>query len=121
MLKYMISVFLGAASYGILSTFVVLAYGHGYTLGEVVGSQMMVGFLLTWGLAAILGRRKNKALNEGLGKSSGGRGAVKSKLTVKQKVILMVAGTPTAITGLLYYESLRYIPASVAILLLFQF
>jgi hypothetical protein len=36
-MKHMVAVFLGAASYGILSTFVVLAYGHGYTLGEVVG------------------------------------------------------------------------------------
>jgi len=46
---------------------------------------------------------------------------VSAQLTWKQRVFLMLAGTPTAITGLLYYESLRYIPNSLAIILLFQF
>ncbi|NOU98502.1 EamA family transporter, partial [Paenibacillus sp. LMG 31457] len=39
----------------------------------------------------------------------------------RHRVILMIAGVPTAVTGLLYYQSLRYIPNSLAILLLFQF
>ncbi|MDQ6418023.1 DMT family transporter [Paenibacillus sp. LHD-117] len=126
-MKHMVSVFLGAASYGILSTFVVLAYGHGYTLGEVVGCQMMVGFLLTWALSAYLGKRKKrKAVNLGVQQSATpsmeGTVSVRNvKMSWKQKLLLMVSGMPTAITGLLYYESLRYIPASVAILLLFQF
>ncbi len=38
-MKYLISVLLGAMSYGILSTIVVKAYGEGYVIGEVVGSQ----------------------------------------------------------------------------------
>lgn len=125
MLKHIVSVFLGAASYGILSTFVVLAYGQGYSLGEVVGSQMMIGFLLTWALSALLRNRRNRKRlkpSAGMGETtvSAADSAV-AKLTAKQKLLLMLAGMPTAITGLLYYESLRYIPASVAILLLFQF
>lgn len=136
MLKPILSVFLGAASYGILSTFVVLAYGQGYSLGEVVGSQMMIGFLLTWALSAFLKSRKNGKLAHDA--NAGGKGVQSNpvaggttsgttsgtaivKLSAKQKLLLMLAGMPTAITGLLYYESLRYIPASVAILLLFQF
>lgn len=118
MMKYIVSVFVGAASYGILSTFVVLAYGQGYTLGEVVGSQMMIGFILTWVLSAFLRARKKWKLNPAI--PVAGRSAVVI-LSTKQKLLLMLAGMPTAITGLLYYESLRYIPASVAILLLFQF
>lgn len=42
-------------------------------------------------------------------------------MTWKQRLLLMAAGTPTAITGILYYQSLQYIPASLAIILLFQF
>lgn len=128
MLKYILSVFVGAASYGILSTFVVLAYGQGYSLGEVVGSQMMIGFILTWALSAFLrARKKGKQKLGGMTHESGeSRNPSASttaivKLSTKQKLLLMLAGMPTAITGLLYYESLRYIPASVAILLLFQF
>lgn len=123
-MKYIVSVFLGAASYGILSTFVVLAYGKGYTLGEVVGTQLLVGFLLSWLFAAFMERKSAKAakanaVREGHEVKASGKASV--KLTWKQKVMLMAAGLPTAITGLVYYESLRYIPASLAILLLFQF
>ena len=35
-MKYLLSVLIGAISYGILSTIVVIAYGEGYVLGEVV-------------------------------------------------------------------------------------
>jgi hypothetical protein len=32
-------VFIGAASFGLLSTIVKLAYAEGYTLGEITGTQ----------------------------------------------------------------------------------
>ena len=48
-MKYLISVLLGAMSYSILSTIVVKAYGEGYVIGEVVGSQLLTGFLLFGG------------------------------------------------------------------------
>ncbi|RJE90235.1 DMT family transporter [Paenibacillus sp. 1011MAR3C5] len=123
-MKYMISVFVGAASYGVLSTFVVLAYGEGYKLGEVVGSQLMIGFLLSWLFATYIERKQRKsALSGKAGKDSGGDGLKQGlqRLTWKTRLLLMAAGLPTAITGLVYYHSLRYIPASLAILLLFQF
>ncbi len=116
-MKYMLSVFLGAICYGILSTIVVTAYGEGYKLGEVVGSQLLVGFILAWGLVFYTKwreRRKERTI-------SGQQYARAVQITWKQRLILMAAGTPTAVTGLLYYESLRYIPNSLAIILLFQF
>ncbi|RKP58059.1 EamA family transporter [Cohnella endophytica] len=123
-MKYLLSVLLGAICYGILSTIVVKAYGEGYQLGEVVGSQLLTGCILAWGLVLFTKlRQKRKQRNE---QSSGGSASSEQqtpspRLTWKQRLILMAAGTPTAITGLLYYQSLRYIPNSLAILLLFQF
>ncbi|HAU55105.1 MAG TPA: EamA family transporter, partial [Sphingobacterium sp.] len=40
-LKGALAVFLGASSFGILSTFVKKAYGKGLTLGEVTGIQVL--------------------------------------------------------------------------------
>ncbi|SFL55698.1 Threonine/homoserine efflux transporter RhtA [Paenibacillus sp. 1_12] len=116
-MKYLLSVFLGAICYGILSTIVVTAYGEGYGLGEVVGSQLFVGFILAWGFMLFTKwRERGKS-----GSISRKASTVTSKLSWKQRLLLMAAGAPTAITGLLYYESLRYIPNSLAIILLFQF
>ena len=115
-MKYLVSVLLGAMSYGILSTIVVKAYGDGYVLGEVVGSQLLTGFLLSWGLAFFMHRRSRR----GEASANSSAAAVR-RLTWKQRFMLMAAGIPTAVTGLLYYQSLRYIPNSLAIILLFQF
>ncbi|TFE26325.1 EamA family transporter [Cohnella luojiensis] len=116
-MKYLLSVLMGAICYGILSTIVVTAYGEGYVLGEVVGSQLFIGCILAWCLVFFTKwREKRKKSTETDIETS-----PKSKLTWKQRVFLMAAGTPTAVTGLLYYESLRYIPNSLAIILLFQF
>ncbi|MNI05320.1 EamA-like transporter family protein [compost metagenome] len=115
-MKYWLSVLVGALCYGILSTIVVIAYGEGFVLGEVVGSQLFVGFILAWGLMLYTKLRERR-----MKKTASGNVKVTTKLTWKQRLLLMLAGTPTAITGLLYYESLRYISNSLAIVLLFQF
>lgn len=121
-MKYWISVLSGAASYGVLSTIVVLAYGEGYKLGEVVGSQLLVGFILSWIVAIYAKRREvSKQRRQRGQQNSSPAPKAFSRLTWKQRILLMLAGTPTVITGLLYYQSLRYIPASLAIILLFQF
>lgn len=120
-MKYLLSVLIGASSYGVLSTIVVLAYGQGYQLGEVVGTQLLTGCILAWLLAIYTGwkeRRKEEKSVNALTKAPSNRSA---RLSWKHRFLLMLAGTPTAITGLLYYHSLRYIPASLAIVLLFQF
>ncbi|MBM7563201.1 EamA family transporter [Paenibacillus sacheonensis] len=123
-MKYAIAVFLGAVSYGILSTIVVKAYGQGYQLGEVVGSQLLVGFALSWLLALFTkmhSARKRNAVPHSAGGNSAAGATMRPGLTWKQRLLLMSAGMPTALTGLLYYQSLRYIPNSLAIILLFQF
>jgi len=114
-MKYKFSVLMGAICYGILSTIVTKAYAKGYTLGEVVGSQLLTGFVLVWTLAWFMRRRGSAA------RGAAGVMPARTKTNWKQRFLLMAAGMPTAITGLLYYESLRYISNSLAIVLLFQF
>ncbi|MBT2292129.1 EamA family transporter [Paenibacillus albidus] len=119
-MKYLLSVLVGAMSYGVLSTIVVLAYGEGYQLGEVVGSQLLTGFILSWLLAGYTRLRAKRTPNQPGSVTAAGV-INSSKLTWKNRLLLMMAGAPTVVTGLLYYQSLRYIPASLAIILLFQF
>ncbi|BFT70802.1 EamA family transporter [Paenibacillus sp. P36] len=117
-MKYRLLVLLGAVCYGILSTIVTKAYAKGYTLGEIVGSQLLTGFVLAWTLVLFV---KWKGRRSGNVKTTSSSTTAATKLSWRHRVILMVAGVPTAVTGLLYYQSLRYIPNSLAILLLFQF
>ncbi|WP_151734222.1 EamA family transporter ['Paenibacillus yunnanensis' Narsing Rao et al. 2020] len=119
-MKYLISVLVGAMSYGILSTIVVLAYGEGYKLGEVVGTQLLTGCILAW-LLALYTKFRASRKQSGRDRNSAAAGPLPARLTWKQRLLLMLAGAPTVVTGLLYYQSLRYIPASLAIILLFQF
>ncbi|MGE5702063.1 MAG: EamA family transporter [Clostridia bacterium] len=102
MLRWMFLVFLGACSYGILSTFVKLAYDAGFVVSDVVGSQMFLGAMMLW-LPAIIVMRSKRQLNRRSG------------------FMLLAAGIPAGLTGVFYYVSLQYIPASLAIILLFQF
>lgn len=99
-MRYMLLVLFGACSYGILSTIVKLAYSQGFTPSQVIGGQMVFGFLLTWIPALFFLRTKPQ-----------------------KRLLLLLAGVGIAVgtTGILYYNSLQYIPASLAILLLFQF
>lgn len=158
-MRYIVSVFLGACTYGVLSTIVKKSYDHGFHLGEVVGSQLLTGALLSWALYGVLrwmkarpqaaarrggsvsalpaeqcGRPHAGGQPQAHGTQAQARGlqpqdnrrkpqgdAAAYRLTWRNRLTLMLAGTPTAITGLLYYGSLQYIHASFAILLLFQF
>lgn len=119
-MKYLISVLVGAMSYGILSTIVVLAYGKGYSLGEVVGTQLLTGFILAW-LLALYTKLKENRKHAKADAGSAASAKASTPITWKQRTLLMLAGAPTVVTGLVYYQSLRYIPASLAIILLFQF
>lgn len=97
---YIILVFLGACSYGILSTFVKLAYAKGFIASEVIGSQLFFGCLMLWGGVLFFSRVK-----------------VNGKSILK----LMLVGLTVCMTSIFYYVSLQTIPASIAIVLLFQF
>lgn len=93
-------VFIGGCCFGILSTFVKLAYSAGFSLASVTGSQFLCGFLLIW-LVIPFTKRK--------------------KLSRKLILFLIGSGIPMGLTGVLYYQSLQTVDASLAIIFLFQF
>ncbi|WP_018479081.1 EamA family transporter [Pontibacter roseus] len=107
MFKGIALVFLGACSFGILSTFVKLAYREGYTLGDVTGTQVFFGFVLLWSIV-LLRRMFTKNTNR-----------YTSTLTDKLKLVAM--GTSTGLVSIFYYKCVQLVPASIAILLLMQF
>lgn len=96
-------VFMGACSYGVLSTFVKLAYGEGFTLGEVVGAQVFFGVVILWGIWLFLPDKK----------------AIVTDYRTSLKLIM--SGISTAMVSICYYQCVQLLPASVAILLLMQF
>lgn len=102
-LKGALLVGLGASSYGMLATFVKLAYGQGYTTAEVTGAQMFLG-ILTVGLLNIFKKKK----------------ADTAVATHKNKLMLIISGTSMGFTSVFYYLGVKYIPVSVGIVLLMQ-
>jgi drug/metabolite transporter (DMT)-like permease len=104
-LKGVFLVGLGATSYGMLATFVKLAYGEGYTTAEVTSSQFIYGII---GILIINAFQKIKKGND----------VVKaSKTNIFQ---LMIAGTSMGFTSIFYYLAVKYIPVSIGIVLLMQ-
>ncbi|MCI0920725.1 EamA family transporter [Sphingobacterium rhinopitheci] len=103
--KGALAVFIGAASFGILSTFVKKAYAAGFDLGEVTGVQALLGMLFLWLLHFIIGGNKDKTQYPQLSK----------------KWKILVSGISTGAVSILYYKSVELVPASIAIVLLMQF
>lgn len=102
-MRWALVVLLGACSYGILSTFAKLAYQEGFSAGEVIGGEILFGAMLSWLLVLMFRKRwKFTAFD-------------------RSKLAQMATGSLIGLTSILYFTSLRYIPASVAIVLLFQF
>ena len=97
---------LGATSYGMLATFVKLAYMENYTTAEVLTSQFTLGLL---GLILINFWQKTKKKDA----------VVKAnKKDIRQ---LLIAGTSTGFTGIFYYMAVKLdIPVSICIVLLMQ-
>jgi len=96
---------LGASSYGMLTTFVKMAYAEGFTSYEIIFSQMILGMI---GLVLI-----NLLFVKG--KST-------SQIEPKSKSILklIAAGTSLGLTSTFYYFAIKYIPVSIGIVLLMQ-
>jgi len=103
-LKGALLVGLGASSYGALATVVKLAYQHGFTTAEVTTAQFSIGFA---GLVLLNLLFRKPAVAE-----------TKTKGNAVFKLIL--GGTSLALTSMCYYFSVKYIPVSVAIVLLMQ-
>lgn len=104
-LKGVILVGLGASSYGMLATFVKLAYKEGYTTAEVTFSQLSLGVL---GMLLItLFQTKIRKVET-------------PKIQKGDLSKLLLVGTSLGFTSLFYYLSVVYINVSVAIVLLMQ-
>ncbi len=98
--KYALLVFLGGCSYGVVSTFVKLAYGDGFGVGDVTGSQYVLGAIMLWIFTIFV---------------------PKNKLNGRQWLILTICGFPMGLTGIFYNKALEFVDASFAIILLLQF
>lgn len=105
MLKGIFLVLFGACSFGILSTFVKLAYAEGYTLGDVTGTQALFGAILLWTLHFVQNSLSKKPR------------PVRTTHWLK----LVGAGFFTGLVSLTYYQCVKFVPASLAIILLMQF
>nr|WP_276590731.1 MULTISPECIES: DMT family transporter [unclassified Chryseobacterium] len=104
-LKGVLFVGIGASIYGMLATFVKLAYEDGYTTSEVTTSQFilgLVGLLILNIIQTITSKQKL------------------SSPTSKEVRTLLLAGTSLGCTSLFYYIAVQYINVSIAIVLLMQ-
>ena len=104
-LKGVFLVGLGATSYGMLATFVKLAYDEGFTTAEVTSSQFILGIL---GMLVINLFQKIRTKEKPL------------KATSKNIFQLMLAGSSLGMTSVFYYLCVKYIDVSIAIVLLMQ-
>jgi drug/metabolite transporter (DMT)-like permease len=104
-IKGLVLVALGATSYGMLATFVKLAYKEGFTTAEVTSSQFIYGIIGVL-FINLFQRIKNK--NSA------------TKANSKNILHLMIAGTSMGMTSVFYYLAVKYIPVSIGIVLLMQ-
>lgn len=101
-LKGILFVALGACSFGMLATFVKIAYKQGFTTAEITISQF------AFALVCLL------ALNF----FSRAKHAQKATKTDIRKLI--ISGTSMGCTSVLYYLCVKYLNASIAVVLLMQ-
>ncbi|WP_432362654.1 EamA family transporter [Sporosarcina sp. UB5] len=100
--KGILFVLLGAACFGFTPIFAKLGFSFGYTLGQITIVQMSISFILVWSIT--------------LFKRSSFKG-----LTKKNVMQIMMTGCFIGLTTIFYYASMQYLPASLAIILMFQF
>ncbi|WP_313799040.1 DMT family transporter [Cytobacillus sp.] len=100
MYLYPLLVIIAASSFGVVSTIIKLAIGSGFSVSEAVTSQFFVGFCIAVCIFFITNR---------------------AKFSFKGVKILILAGILTGLTNILYGHSLNFLPASMAVVLLFQF
>jgi len=101
-LLYPLLIIIASSSYGVLSTIIKVAMGHGFTTNEAVTSQYLVGFVL----ALILFLFSRKSI---------------PKINKSGLITILAAGALTANTGIVYGLALNYVTASLGVVLFFQF
>lgn len=97
---YPLLVVIAASSFGIVSTIIKLAMRSGFTVSEAVTSQFFIGFCIAVCIFLVTNR---------------------SKLSFNGVKTLIYAGILTGLTNIFYGHSLNFLPASLAVVLLFQF
>lgn len=102
MSKYILMVFAGACSYGILSSLVKLSYTEGFTAAQVSFVQALLGASVLW-VIVFFQEKKTAAIS------------------ARNWILLLLTGAAIGLTTFLYYLSVKYIPASIAIIMLMQF
>ena len=95
-------VLLGGASYGLISPAVKMAYDAGFSAGDVTSSQYFFAMAMLVVLALFQVRRAKR-------------------MTGRQLLLLVVLGLLSTGTSVFYYLALFDLPASLGIVLLFQF
>ena len=100
--KGVFSVLLGAGCFGFTPVFAKMGFSHGYSLGQINVVQMAISFLFLWSLTLL--------------KRAGFKG-----LSKKNIIPIMITGCFVGLTSTFYYGAMQYLPASLAIILMFQF
>ncbi|MFI8496452.1 EamA family transporter [Peribacillus butanolivorans] len=100
MYLYPLLVVIAASSYGLVSTIIKLAMRSGFSASEAVTSQFFFGFCIAVCIFILTNR---------------------TKLNFNGVKILILAGVFTGLTNIFYGLSLNYLPAPLAVVLLFQF
>lgn len=105
-LKGVLYVGVGAASYGILATFVKFANNNGSGTASLAFAQYFVGVLVLTILSFLFSKNKKELIDK--------------KAIKKSKLKLVAFGSFLGLTSSFYYLSIQYIPVSVGIILLMQ-
>ncbi|MFD0767462.1 DMT family transporter [Bacillus sp. CGMCC 1.60114] len=99
-LNYSLLVLFGACSYGVLSTIFKLGFLDGFSAHELLGGQYVFGWVGLLLLVLFFSRHT---------------------VTKKQFFSLLTVGSTMSMTGIFYAISVEELPASIAVVLLFQF
>ncbi|SFM83966.1 Threonine/homoserine efflux transporter RhtA [Chitinophaga sp. YR627] len=102
--RYSFMVLLGGVMYGTMSSFVRLIYSYGYNAAEIAFSQALLAAIFL-GILLFLSSFRGE----------------KTPLSRKGLLSLLLTGGIIGITNFLYYQSVSYISASLAIVILMQF
>lgn len=105
-LRGVLYVAIGAASYGVLATFVKYANNQGFGTAGLAFSQYLFGALLLTILAFLFSRKSEISQTE--------------NVTLNPRLKLILFGSFLGLTSSFYYLSIQYVPVSVGIILLMQ-
>jgi drug/metabolite transporter (DMT)-like permease len=105
-LKGSLLIILAACCYGMLGTFVKMAYRDGYGTAEVTISQFSLGFitLLIFNLTV----KKKEVIPRS------------KRNSIKSYIKVIVAGSSLGLTSIFYYLTVKYVSVSIGIVLLVQ-